>query len=207
VSTTRERILSSSTELFGRQGYSGTGMNQIVAEAEAALGSIYHFFPGGKDELCEESIRTSGQIYLTLIKAVLDGTPDIVEGVTEFFRGAGAQVGATDYADACPIATIALEVASTNDLLRRATADVFDSWVAAASDRLERAGIECSRARELAVFALSALEGAFILSRAHRDTTPILIAGNYVSSAIREALPPQAVVPRKSSTRTEGERR
>jgi len=138
---------------------------------------------------------------------VLDGTPDIVEGVTEFFRGAGAQVGATDYADACPIATIALEVASTNDLLRRATADVFDSWVAAASDRLERAGIECSRARELAVFALSALEGAFILSRAHRDTTPILIAGNYVSSAIREALPPQAVVPRKSSTRTEGERR
>jgi AcrR family transcriptional regulator len=204
MSTTRDRILSSSTELFGRQGYSGTGMNQIVAEAEAALGSIYHFFPGGKDELCEESIRTSGQIYLTLIEAVLDGTPDIVDGITEFFDGAGAQVAATDFADACPIATIALEVASSNDTLRRATADVFESWISAASDRLERAGIDSSRARELSVFALSALEGAFILSRTHRDIEPIVIAGTYVSNAVREALSSQDVAPRSFATRTKG---
>ena len=51
--------------------------------------------------------------------------------MTDFFDGAAAVLEETDYLDACPIGTVALEVASTNDRLRAATADVFDSWVAA----------------------------------------------------------------------------
>jgi AcrR family transcriptional regulator len=185
---TKERILHTSTELFGRQGFAGTGMNQIVAEAHAALGSIYHFFPGGKEQLCEEAIRTSGQIYLHLIEAVIDTAPDVTEGVRDFFTGAGAHLVATDYADACPIATIALEVASTNDELRRATADVFELWVAAASDRLETAGIPPHTARELSLFALAALEGAFVLSQASRSIEAIEAAGTNVVACIRAAL-------------------
>ncbi len=46
-STTKERILDSTAELFRRQGYAGTGMKQIAAEAAAPFGSVYHFFPGG----------------------------------------------------------------------------------------------------------------------------------------------------------------
>lgn len=166
-------------------------MNKIVANAEAALGSIYHFFPGGKDQLCEETIQASGRIYLELIETVLDEAPNIVQGVNDFFSGAAAQVVATDYADACPIATIALEVASTNDYLRRATAEVFESWLNAASQRLEHAGIARLQARELSLFALSALEGAFVLSRAQRNVDAIDVAGRYVTTAIREALPKQ----------------
>jgi AcrR family transcriptional regulator len=164
-------------------------MNEIVGKAEAALGSIYHFFPNGKDQLCEEAIRTSGRIYLELIEAVLDGAPDVVQGVDDFFSGAAAKVAASDYTDACPIATIALEVASTNDELRRATADVFESWVNAASRRLEHAGITPMQARQLSLFALSALEGAFVLSRAQRNVEAIEAAGSFVTTAIREALP------------------
>jgi AcrR family transcriptional regulator len=189
VVATRARILNTSSELFGRQGYAGTGMNEIVAKAEAALGSIYHFFPGGKDQLCEETIRASGRIYLELIEAVLDEASDIGQGVDDFFSGAAAQVVATDFADACPIATIALEVASTNEDLRRATADVFESWLNAASQRLEQAGIAPLQARRLSLFALSALEGAFVLSRAQRNVDAIDAAGSYVTAVIREALP------------------
>lgn len=57
---TRRRILQAGTELFRRSGYTGTGMKQIAEAAGAPFGSIYHFFPGGKAQLGEEVIRTSG---------------------------------------------------------------------------------------------------------------------------------------------------
>src|SRR5215472_1844248 len=101
---TRERILDASTELFRRQGYSGTGLNQIVAEAQAALGSIYHFFPGGKQQLGEEAIRRSGALYDQLIDAVFDAAPDVVTGVSDFFLGAARHLEDSGFADACPIA-------------------------------------------------------------------------------------------------------
>lgn len=188
MSTTRARILEAAGEMFARQGYAGTGMNQIVSEGGAALGSIYHFFPGGKAQLCAESIRRSGELYLALIDGVLGGADSIAEGVRDFFLGAGEHLVLTDYADACPIATIALEVASTDEELRQATAEVFGSWVTAAARHLECGGVPASEAAALATFALAALEGAFILCRAQRSTDPIVSAASYVQRAVQDAV-------------------
>lgn len=56
----KERILAVSAEIFGRQGYEGTGLKQIVTAAKVSFGSLYHFFPGGKKQLGAEAIRISG---------------------------------------------------------------------------------------------------------------------------------------------------
>ncbi|HSS08304.1 MAG TPA: TetR/AcrR family transcriptional regulator, partial [Acidimicrobiales bacterium] len=189
VVRTKDRIVTASAELFRRQGYTGTGLKQIVATANAPFGSLYHFFPGGKEELGGEVIRWSGQLYLQLIAAIFDPAPDVATAVSDFFRGAAEQLQETDYADACPIATVALEVASTNEALRQATADVFDSWITAAAERFANAGIPSTTARELAISALAALEGAFILSRATRSPEPVQIAGAMMTAAVRAALP------------------
>ena len=67
---TRERIMDSSAELFRRQGYNGTGVKQIVAAASAPFGSLYHFFPGGKEQLGVEVIHHSGALYLDLFAEI-----------------------------------------------------------------------------------------------------------------------------------------
>jgi hypothetical protein len=95
----------------------------------------------------------------------------------------------TDYADACPIATVAGEVASTSEPLRQATADVFESWIGRTAGYMADAGIPADRARELAISTLAILEGAFLLSRAGRDTAPMAIAGATAAAAVRVALP------------------
>ena len=189
ATTTKDRILDTTAELFRRYGYTGTGLKQVVAEANAAFGSLYHFFPGGKEQLAEEVIRWSGGLYLQLIDAIFDPAPDVATAVSDFFTGAAAVLRETGYADACPIATVALEVASSNEPLREATADVFESWIAAATERFAAAGIDAGRARELATSTLAALEGAFILSRAARSTEPMEIAGAAATAAVRAALP------------------
>jgi AcrR family transcriptional regulator len=188
ATTTKDRILDTSAELFRRQGYMGTGLKQLVAEAGAPFGSIYHFFPGGKAELGAETIRRSGELYLQLFVAIAAEAPDAPTAVSDFFNGAAETLEETDYADACPIATVALEVASTNETLRQATADVFESWIDASTAYYTAAGLSEEEARALSFAILSLLEGAFIFSRAMRSTEPMRVTGDAASAMVREAL-------------------
>src|SRR5437588_8470397 len=175
-SATRERIIETSAELFRRQGYSATGVKQIVTAAQAPFGSLYHFFPGGKEELGAAAVRRSGLLYEQLIPAVSDPAPDIVTGVRTFFALAGEHLRETGYEDACPIATVALEVSSASETMREACADVFESWIVEGTRLHADGGIDQPTARELTIALIAALEGAFVLARALRDTEPLQIA-------------------------------
>ena len=190
ATSTRNRILETTAELFRRHGYTGTGMKQIVAAANAPFGSLYHHFPGGKEQLGGEVIRTSGAMYAELFADIAAEAGDPISYIEDVFTGAAATLVESDYADACPIATVALEVASTNEPLREATAEVFQGWIDGLSKYLVlRAGIEREDARRLAFEILSLLEGAFVFSRAMRSPEPVHIAGANAVARVREALP------------------
>jgi AcrR family transcriptional regulator len=177
---TRDRILYATAELFRRQGYNGTGLKQVVAEAGAPFGSLYHHFPGGKAELGDEVIRKAGAFFQTMVTAIYDSVDGTAEDAIRIsFQSAGETLEATNYEDACPIATVALEVASTDDRLRQATADVFEEWVTALTERLGD--------RDQALAVIAALEGAFVLCRASRSTEPMRAAGEMAAAFVAAA--------------------
>ena len=188
TSNTRDRLIGATAELFRRQGYTGTGVKQIVEAAGAPFGSMYHFFPDGKEALGAETIRWSGAMYGQLIDLFYEPGVDPAVSTRRFFDAAADTVRDTDYADACPIATVALEVASTSETLRAATAEVFESWLAAIDTRLVQAGLTKARARHLSVSLFSLLEGAFILARATRDHTHVRTAGRAAAELVRAAV-------------------
>jgi AcrR family transcriptional regulator len=196
VNDTRERLVNASAALLQRQGLTGTGIKQILAEAHAPFSSLYHHFPGGKEELATAAIRASGARYQALVEALWDEAPDVISSVAAVFDGAARTLEATDFAVACPIATVALEVASTNQRLRLATADVFDSWITAGAARLEANNIPRNEARALALTVISLLEGAFILSQALKSIEPMHAAGATASAAVRSVLDSPAKMPR-----------
>ncbi len=172
--STRDRILIATAELFRRQGYAATGLKAVITEARAPFGSLYHHFPGGKQQLAGEVIQAGGAYFQALVCAVYDEQPDTAAAVRAVFDGAAETLAATDYEDACPITTVALEVASTDEVLRRATAEVFEAWAVALTERIG------DRDRALAV--ISALEGAFVLCRATRSTAAMLAAGEMAAA-------------------------
>jgi len=188
TNNTRDRLIGATAELFRRQGYTGTGVKQIVEAAGAPFGSMYHFFPDGKEALGAETIRWSGAMYGQLIDLFYEPGADPAVSTRKFFDAAADTVRDTDYADACPIATVALEVASTSETLRAATAEVFESWLAAIDTRLVQAGLTKARARQLSVSLFSLLEGAFILARATRDHTHVRTAGRAAADLVRAAV-------------------
>jgi AcrR family transcriptional regulator len=185
---TKDRFIDVSADLLRRQGYASTGVNQIVREAKAPLGSLYHHFPGGKEELGAAAIRRSGALYELLIPAVFDPAPDLVSAVRVFFEGAAAHLEDSEYEDACPIATVALEVSSTSEPMREACADVFQSWIAAGLPRFTAAGLDEATSRELVIGMIAALEGAFVLARATQSTEALHVAGELCAQATQRAL-------------------
>ncbi|MGW7065011.1 TetR/AcrR family transcriptional regulator [Streptomyces sp. NPDC054904] len=187
-SNTKARIQRAATVLFRRHGYSATGLKRIAVEADAPFGSIYHFFPGGKLQLAEDMIRASGTEYGRMVLALLDSVPDPMESLIRAFDAAADDLAGADYADACPIGTVALEVASSNEVLRIATAEVFEEWVATATQWFGRWVADPRTAQSLAYSMVMMLEGAFMLSRAARDPEPLRVAGRSMAKLMRTTI-------------------
>ncbi|GAA3577448.1 TetR/AcrR family transcriptional regulator [Amycolatopsis ultiminotia] len=185
---TKDRILAAGSELFRHGGYSGTGVKQIVEKAGAPFGSLYHFFPGGKEQLGEQVLRTSGMEYLQLVDLFLTPAPDLISGIEAYFAAGVNVLLETDYVEGCPIATVALEVATTNEVLRKATADVFTAWIDAGTEKLAIFGLPPEAARTLTISLINSLEGAFVLSRSMRSTEPMAVAGASVVDVARRLL-------------------
>src|SRR4051812_28140582 len=188
VAGTRDRLLTATNESFRRRGYNGTSLKHVTEAAEAPTGSLYHFFPGGKDELAAEVITTSGATYRELFEMITDAATSPGAAVTDFFDGAAAVLEETDFIDPCPIGTVAREVASTNEPLRVATEQVFASWIEAAATRLNAAGVARDESERLALTIVAALEGGFVLARAKRDANVLRETGVVIRRVVEQAM-------------------
>ncbi|CAM3449963.1 TetR/AcrR family transcriptional regulator [Isoptericola cucumis] len=184
---TRTRIRHAAARLFARRGYAGTGLKQVATDAAAPFGSIYHFFPGGKDALAEDMIRTTGPQFMALVLGLLEERADPVEAVVHAFDSAAEELVADSYADGCPVATMALDVADTNEPLRRAAADVFAEWLDGGTAWFSR-HVARDRARDLALAMIMLTEGAFLLGRTTRDPGPLRAAGRTMGTLVQSAL-------------------
>lgn len=185
MASTRDRFIASTLELFRRQGYNGTSLSQVTAAAGAPTGSLYHHFKGGKDELTVAVLHEAGVVYGQLLEAIWDAEANPVAAVTAFFEGAAAVLEESDFIDPCPIGTVAREVASTNDRVRRAALSAFEEWMAAVRDRLEAAGVGSQQAEDLSIALVAAIEGGFVLSRTARDAELLRATGRQMAGAVR----------------------
>ena len=189
MATTRTRILLATGELLRDRGYAGTGLKAISTGAGAPFGSLYHHFPHGKEEMAGAALRHAAEGYAERVTAVLaEAGDDPAEAMRVAFARAAETLAATDYADACPIATVALEVASSNEALRTVTAEIFEGWLAGLDAYFVAAGIGPDAARSLSTLFLAALEGGFLLSRTARDEAPMRALGDAVAGVVASAL-------------------
>ena len=169
----RRAFLDATAVLLRRQGYAGTGVSEIVARSGAPRGSLYFHFPGGKEELARAAMERSGEQLRRAIGATMHapGGPRAAIGALADALAAGLE--ASGYRDGCPIATVALETAAESEPLRETAARIFDSWVEELARALRESGMERATAQRRALFVLSAIEGALLLSRARHDVAPL----------------------------------
>ncbi|MDF2706411.1 MAG: putative transcriptional regulator, TetR family [Nonomuraea muscovyensis] len=181
---TRERIVQATSRLMQRQGYGATGLKEISREAQATLGSVYHFFPGGKQELAVAAIRHGEQEFAELLRETLDREDDPGAAIVACSRELATGLRESGWLDGCPITTTALESAGVAPDIQRAAAEAFASWRALVRDRLIRAGFADDVADELAHTVVNTLEGAEMSAQVSQSEAPLEIAGRHLARLI-----------------------
>jgi len=169
----RERLLDSAVDLLQRQGYHGTGLNELLEHSEAPRGSLYHYFPGGKEQIGAEAIARAGGQVAAAVVHLLRTKPSVADAVEALAGLLAAGLEASDFERGCPVATTALEVTPRSEPIRAAVQESFERWLAPLRERLEAAGFERAEAARRADLTIAALEGALILARAQRNIEPL----------------------------------
>jgi AcrR family transcriptional regulator len=179
--STRESILVAAAELLRRRGYAGVGMKDIAAASGAPIGSLYHHFRGGKEQIAREALIAAGAAYGLLLPTIVDGHRDLGEAIAAIFAQAADDIEQTGWATMCPVATVAAEVADAVEDIRQAAAGIFDSWIDDGARYLVTRGLGEDAARDVTMTIVVALEGAFLVARVQRSGEPLRAAGRVLA--------------------------
>ena len=170
---TRTRLLDTAGKLFRSQGFHATGLDQILRRSRTPKGSLYHYFPGGKDQLAIETVQYVAGQQGQMMSAIFSAHSDPLETLQTFFAHIAENLRASDFREGCPIAAVTLEVASDRPSVREACRQGFQTWLEVLVQHLNSAGLSEARAKSIATLVLASLEGGLILSRAKKSVEPI----------------------------------
>ncbi|KIF05491.1 TetR family transcriptional regulator [Streptomyces sp. RSD-27] len=181
---TRERLVRTASRLMQHGGYESTPVKQLAREAEATLGSLYHFFPGGKQELAVAAIGYGDGEFAATLGAALDSDPDAARAIEAAAGVLADALAASDWRDGCPVTATALEAVGRLPELQEACARSFGHWQELVAAKLRASGIGEAEARDLAVTVIATLEGAEMTAQVTRSRTPLLLAGRHLSRLV-----------------------
>ncbi|MDQ7995078.1 MAG: TetR/AcrR family transcriptional regulator [Luteibacter sp.] len=156
----RAEIIPLLAEAFRELGYDGATMSRITERTGLGKGSLYHFFPGGKEEMAAAVLADIDAWFNEhIFKPLRDAEPDVaIEGMwkaVDTYFDSGRRV--------CLVGAFALD--ETRDRFAMAVKNYFVCWIDALSECLGRLGQPRVMAREMAEDAVAGIQGAIVLSR------------------------------------------
>ena len=173
----RDRLLDTAVDLLQRQGYHGTGLNELLERSGAPRGSLYHYFPGGKEQIGAEAIARAGGQVAGAVEHLLRAGPSVADAVEALAGLLAAGLEASAFERGCPVATTALEVTPRSEPIRAAVQASFESWLAPLRERLQATGFGPEQAAQRADLTIATLEGALVLARARQNAEVLREAG------------------------------
>ena len=187
TATARHRLLEAAITLMRRSGLSGAGINEIVRESGAPKGSVYHYFPGGKQQIVAEGLAQYSQRVVAFIDANLSRKRRPGDKIKALFNAYAERIEQGDFRHSCPVGTVCLDLDADVESLRPAVADAFAQYVTAIAAHFPFA--DRRRQAAFAGLVLTAIEGAYIRGRADRSSQPFREAGAWLADlAERESI-------------------
>jgi TetR/AcrR family transcriptional regulator, lmrAB and yxaGH operons repressor len=170
---TRSRILQAAQRLFRKRGYHATGLNDILELAQAPKGSMYHHFPGGKEEIgvCVIENITTGLLGL-FTQSRARSTSALVLQVGEQL----VQTAEKTHFKICALYTGFAAERRSSPLLGKAVAAAYSQMVSTLQARMVQDGMSARVAYDKAQVAVALLEGGSLLAQAQQDAGAFRLA-------------------------------
>lgn len=188
ASGSKARIAAVSSELLSRRGYNGMGLKAVSEAAGLPYGSIYHHFPGGKEEIAAAAITDVGSAVGGLLAQLFEacGTPE--EALRAMFDFMADRLLASDWTAGCSVGTPAQDGPSDSEIVRDACETALGDMVTAVAGGLVHHGVPPAEADGLAATVVAAYEGATLMARVRRSREPLDRTCEAMSRLIRTAI-------------------
>ena len=167
----RERMIVSTALLVRERGARATSLDAVLEHSGAPRGSVYHHFPGGREQLLREATDYAGEYVARRLDRT--ATEDPLRAVDTMLDEYRESLLASDFRAGCPVVAVAVETAEEGPDLREHVVAAFDRWRQIFARGFAASGIDVVRSDELALLVVSGFEGALIVSRAYRDLAPL----------------------------------
>jgi TetR/AcrR family transcriptional regulator, lmrAB and yxaGH operons repressor len=168
---TRQRMLRSAVALLQRRAASGVSIDAVLAHSGAPRGSVYHHFPGGREEMIGEAVRLAGDHIATVLERA--DTTDPCAVVRSFVTYWKQVLTESDYRAGCPVLALAVDRSDERGAADEIVRDVFVRWHTTLRTLFVTCGVAPERAGSLAHLCVAAAEGAVVLSRARASVQPL----------------------------------
>ena len=173
MSTAREQILQTTTALLEKQGYYGTGLNEIIRESGSPKGSLYYYFPDGKEQIAAEAVIQSGNETAERIRAGLGESGSASKAVSDFVSKIADNVELSGFAAGSPLTAVAMETATQSERINLACRKAYGMLKSAFNEKLLECGFTKLKSDELSTFIVASIEGGIILSRTSHTAEPL----------------------------------
>jgi AcrR family transcriptional regulator len=164
-------------------GMAGTGIKEVVERSGAPIGSLYHYFPGGKTQLVTEALEIHAGRSRALIARFFDGRTSAATAVRRLFDTAAEGFDKAGADKGCAIGAVSLDLRVEDSQAQRICEATFEGWADLIAPHLPFAS-KPARA-SFAITIVAALEGAFVLARAGRSGAPFRDVGKSLAAALR----------------------
>jgi AcrR family transcriptional regulator len=184
----RQKIVVGAADMISRRGLNATSIREMAKHSGAPLGSTYHYFPEGKQQLATEAIRYAGETVSRSLRKALHAGP--AAGLDAFLALWRSIVVDTDFRVGCPVLAVAIEEPPGDEIPAAVTAaaDAFTEWEALLASSLSEHGADPQVAAEIATLAVAAVEGTVAMCRAKRSTEPLDRTAAQLQRLIRASL-------------------
>ncbi|WP_040631788.1 TetR/AcrR family transcriptional regulator [Smaragdicoccus niigatensis] len=168
---TRQRMIDSAVQLLRERGAAGVTIDAVLTRSEAPRGSVYHHFPGGRNQILTEALQLAGDTIGGIIEsATSSGSRRALEQFRNMWAGFLAQ---SDFNAGCPAVSVAVGGSPEDEALQPMATQIFTRWHSSIAAAMVADGIPEERAAQLATVALATIEGAVILCRVHKTLAPL----------------------------------
>jgi len=185
----RGAIVRAAATLFRRNGFAATGINEIAEVSGAPKGSLYHYFPDGKDQIAEAAVRFAGKGVVATLEKLEQEHRSAAAMTQAYCRLLAGWMAKSGFRDGCPISTTLLESAPQTAGIALAGREAFAAWRGVIARALLRDGFSKPEARRLSTLAVSSIEGALILARVESSGAPIEDVARSLAVALKRDAP------------------
>jgi AcrR family transcriptional regulator len=162
----RDDILAALAEVFRAHGFEGASLALISGATGLGKGSLYHFFPGGKEQMAKEVLAAIDTWFNDEIYKPLRNASDPSKGISDMYAATSAYFHSGQRV--CLVGVVAL--GASRDLFGDKVKVYFAGWVDALAVALRRLGHSAADSRRKAEQAVLEIQGALVLARAFDDT-------------------------------------